>query len=142
MTYDPGRDAAVRYPDWVIRHRPLLGVPEVLCRRRKVILLDDSHTPAGKRCSLAHGIAHIDLKHQSWSGVLDARQEVAADRLAARRLISVETLAEAWCWTDADAEVAAELVVEPHYLEVRMRHLTKAERLFLRRHIRAKERTA
>src|SRR5690242_18573471 len=76
--YDPGADAARRYPDWVIRHRDLRGVPEVMCPTRKVILLEDTHDRASRRCSLAHAVAHIDLAHAAASHLLTVRQEVAA----------------------------------------------------------------
>lgn len=138
LTYDPGADAAERLPDWVIRHYPDLGVPEVMCPERRVILIERGHSRAQRRCSLAHAIAHVDLDHQA-SRALTQLQEAAADRLAARRLINVRHLADAWLWSETFGEVAHELDVASHFLEVRLRYLHPAERHFLRRQVAKKE---
>lgn len=139
LTYDPGHDAAVRLPDWVIRHHDLRGIPEVLCPDRKVILVERSDSRIVRRCSLAHAIAHIDLDHRSVDGLLSYRQELAADRVAARRLIHVRHLAEAWLWSETFEECAYELDVEQRYLVLRLERLHPAERHFLRRRIGEKE---
>lgn len=134
LFYDPGADAASRHPDWVIRHRDLRGVPEVMCPDRKVILIEDSHDRATRRCNLAHALAHIDLGHQALHGVLSKRQELAADKLAARRLIKARALADAAVWAESFDELAHELDVDGRMLWVRARYLHPAERhLVLRR---------
>lgn len=143
MRYDPGADAAARYPDWVIRHRHLGGnIPEVLCRRRKVILINNAHTWAAKRSSLAHAVAHLDLGHEQAAGYFEKREEADADQMAARRLITLDDLAEALCWTREYAEIAEELVVDVTMLKVRERHLHVAERHYLRRQVRPMEEIA
>lgn len=139
LTYNPGHDAKLRLPDWVIRWCDLRGIPEVLCPDRKVILIERSDTRAGRRCSLAHAIAHIDLEHRNVDGLISARQELAADRMAARRLIDVRHLADAWLWSETFEECAHELDVEPRYLALRLERLHPAERHFLRRRIASKE---
>ena len=142
--YDPGRDAAERYPDWVIRHRPLGGViPEVLCRRRKTILIDAGSSWPEKRCSLAHAVAHLDLDHPAAATATFERwMEAEANGLAARRLIPLEALADVLCWTRYTTEIAAELQVDLHTLEVRRRRLHAAERGYLQRTITWLEETA
>lgn len=140
--YDPGADAALRHPDWVIRHRNLHGVPEVLCLRRRVILIEDTHDRASRRCNLAHAIAHIDLAHEATSGHLSKRQELAADRLAARRLIALSDLTEAVVWSESFEEVARELDVDERMLWVRSRYLHPAERGHLYRVLDSKILTA
>lgn len=111
--YDPGADAAQRYPDWVIRHRPLGGIPEVLSARRKVILINRDATPAERRCSLAHAVAHLDLMHdQTPGGIFVAYQERDANLLAAGRLVPVEAFVELLSWTQSMSEIAAELCVD------------------------------
>lgn len=131
MSYDPGADAARRFPDWVIRHRPLGGsVPEVMCRRRRVILIDSGTSWPEKRCSLAHAVAHLDLGHQA-NGQLSQWMEREANGLAARRLIPVQRLADVLCWTRHTLEVAEELQVDVATLEVRRRHLHPAERAYI-----------
>lgn len=140
--YDPGADAALRHPDWVIRHRNLHGVPEVLCLERRVILIENTHDRAARRCNLAHAIAHIDLRHEATSGILSKRQELAADLLAARRLIALSDLAEAAAWAESFEELAHELDVDDRVLWVRTRHLHPSERGHLFRVMDAKIRTA
>lgn len=143
LTYDPGADAAVRYPDWVIRHRKLGGIPEVLCRRRRVILINSAHTWAAKRSSLAHAVAHLDLGHaETTAGFFEKREEREADQMAARRLISLDDLADILCWTRDYGEIAEELVVDLTTLKVREKHLHVSERHYLRRQVRPMEEIA
>lgn len=112
--YNPGRDAAARYPEWVIRHRPLPdGVPEVMSRRRKVILINSGLTWVEKRCSLAHAVAHLDLGHHEIpGGLFTDHQERDANLLAAGRLVPVESFVEVCTWTQSPAEIAEELDVD------------------------------
>lgn len=144
MKYEPGRDAAQRYPDWVIRHRPLShGIPEVMCRRRKVILIESREAWAAKRCSLAHAVAHLDLGHEATkAGTFDRRQEDHANQLAARRLIALDDLIDVLCWTRFSTEVAAELEVDIRTLNTRQVHLHPSERAELRSRVLWLEETA
>lgn len=137
VTYDPGADAARRFPDWVIRHRPLAdGIPEVLCPRRKVILIESRQPWPAKRCSLAHAVAHLDLDHQaSGTRQFERWMEAEANGLAARRLIPIEALARVLCWTRHNTEIADELDVDLLTLEIRRKHLHESERGTLRRSV-------
>jgi Zn-dependent peptidase ImmA (M78 family) len=109
-----------------------------MCPERKVILLERQHSAAERRCSLAHAVAHIDLGHTSESGWWSARQEAAADRLAARRLLPIYPLADAAVWAESHAELARELGVDAHMLAVRARGLHPAERAYIRARLDAK----
>lgn len=131
--YDPAADLAARYPDWVVRRVHLgWGIHEVLSRPAGVILLECSDSPAQRRCSLAHAVAHLDRGHHAVpSGFFDARQEVDAHELAARRLVTVEALATALSWSTDPAEVASELVVDRPTLSARLRALGRAELAYL-----------
>lgn len=143
LTYEPGADAAVRYPDWVIRHRPIGGVPEVLCRARKVILIGTAQGPAARRCSLAHAIAHLDLGHaEVMSPQFEKREERAADKLAAERLISLDDLAVALAWTRDYDEIAAELRVDVATVKVREKNLTSGDRAYLKSRVEWMEESA
>lgn len=144
LRYDPGHDAALRYPDWVIRHRPLGGViPEVMCPTRRVILIEAAHTWPEKRCSLAHAVAHLDLGHPEISrGYFEAREEAEANQMAARRLIRIDDLAAVLAWTRYRTEIAAELDVDLPTLAVREKHLHVSERHYLRRTVRWMEEIA
>ncbi len=127
--YDPGRDAAERYPDWVIRHRDLRGIPEMIHVEHRVILLDDSQSRSAKRSSLAHAIAHLDLDHVTIDGHLGARQESEAEQLAALRLITVPALADAIRWCDQQwPAVAAVLDVDERLLQTRLNHMHPTHR--------------
>jgi hypothetical protein len=118
--YDPGADMADRYPGWVVRSAPLGAVPELLCRRRRVILLDDRLCGADKRCALAHAVAHLDLGHwQTMDRRAETREEQAADDLAAERLMPASLLLDAGVWALTAEEAAAELNVTESLLLAR-----------------------
>ena len=53
---------------------------------------------------------------------------------SARRLIPLDLLVDAFRWTSETYELADELNVEPYYLAIRMRHLTEADRDYIRQH--------
>jgi hypothetical protein len=134
LIYDPGADAAARYPEWVIRHRNIGGViPEVLCRARKVIIIGTSQGPDGRRCSLAHAIAHLDLGHaEVRTSYFEKREERDADRLAADRLITLDQLGRALAWTRDYLEIATELRVDQPTLLTREKYLTAGDRAYLK----------
>lgn len=83
-TYDPRHDARDRYPDWVIEHVDLRGLPEVMYPHGRVILV---HDDGGDRAvGVAHAVAHLDLGHVTRGGLITDDQETAAVALAERRL--------------------------------------------------------
>lgn len=132
--YSPWDDAGDRFADWVIEHTSLQGLHEVMCWRRKVILLEVDRTVAQRRSDLSHALAHVDLGHRD---ALDNKSERAADRLAAKRLIHRFHLAEALRWTGgaANMEAAEMLRVDLPTLNARLSHLHPAERAYLRREL-------
>lgn len=144
MMYDPGKDAADRFPDWVIRHRQLPArIPEVLCRRRRTILINNHGSWPEKRCSLAHAVAHLDLGHTSSPlGFFDRRMEAEANDLAARRLLPREALAATLCWTRYREEIAEELQVDVPMLAVREQNMRIGERAWIRKNVLWLEETA
>lgn len=114
-----------------------------MCPVRRVILIEDSHDRATRRCNLAHALAHVDLSHQATRhGTLTARQELAADRLAARRLIATRTLLDLVAWVESTEELAHELDVDMRMLSVRSRTMHPAERALVLRRLDAKVLTA
>lgn len=135
LSYDPEADAAARYPDWVIRTADLGGlIPEVLSRRRRVILVEREHSAARRRSSLAHAVAHLDLGHaEAPGGWFEQREELEAEDLASRRLIPVELLARAMAWSRDHDEVARELGVDTEMLLRRLERIRGEERRLLRR---------
>lgn len=135
LSYDPAADAAERYPDWVVGTADLGGlIPEVLSRSRRVILLEQEHSAAQRRSSLAHAVAHLDLGHaQTLNGWFEQREELEAEDLAGRRLIPVEGLARALSWSRDHDEVARELGVDEAMLRLRHQRMRPEERRRLRR---------
>jgi len=89
-----------------------------------------------RRCTLAHELAHIDLGHTD--GCSPA-EETQASVLAARRLIPIESLADALVWSPLPEIVADQLWVDLDTLEVRLGHLHPAERHYIRRRLAARE---
>lgn len=144
LSYDPVADVARRYPDWVVADADLGGlVAEVLCPARRVILIDPSLGPAVARCSLAHAIAHLDLGHTHPArGHFENRQEIAANDLAAQRLIPLDAYADALSWTRDPDELAAELAVDGATLRSREAGFSPAERRLVRRRTRRSEASA
>jgi hypothetical protein len=130
---------AERYPGWVVRHRRIAPIPEVLCVRRRVILLDTEADRAARRCALAHAVAHIDLGHTPESGKTGRRYEAAADQLAACRLIHLERLADVLSWALGPDEVADELDVTEHMVRVRVRGLSVGEKKMISRRVLSRE---
>jgi hypothetical protein len=101
------------------------------------ILIRPGQTQVERRCHLAHELAHRDLGHSGecggWLGRRTTkRQEREADSLAARRLIKLEALVDALCWSDERETVADYLWVTEHMLDVRIETMYGGERRVVR----------
>lgn len=130
---------AARYPDWVVRHKRIAPIPEVLCVRRKVVLVDTEAHRSARRCALAHAVAHIDLGHVPESGRAGRRYEDHADQLAARRLIPLDRLADVLTWALGPDEVADELDVTEHMVRVRVRMLGMEDKAWISAYVQNRE---
>lgn len=102
------------------------------------IALDDRLDRVGRRCALAHELAHIDLGHThqvagSGPGTsrIARRREIEADDLAARRLITPRYLADAIRWCLCEEEVAEELGVTVELTRRRMALLNDEEKDYI-----------
>lgn len=108
------------------------------------IALDDRLDRVGRRCALAHELAHVDLGHTHQAAGrgpgtsrIARRREVEADVLAAVRLISLDDLADALRWALCPEEVAHELDVTEDLARIRVEQLTTDEKTFIEaRHLR------
>jgi hypothetical protein len=138
MMYDPGADAADRYPDVTIRHRLLGGVPAALSPNRRVILIERTMDRRARRCALAHEVAHLDLGHGI--PLCEGREERRADETAASRLIPLDRLADVLRWALSPDEVAHDLDVTPHLARVRIRSLSPDEKAWIEDRIAGEER--
>lgn len=129
MTYNPWLDAAQRYPGVHIEWHPITPARAFWCPEQQVIIVDESISRAERRCALAHEIAHMDTGDRPtelcWFA---ARQETAADRLAARRLVDVHELAAVVRWCRDPREVAEALDVTLAVLALRGATFHPAER--------------
>jgi len=133
LGYSPWRDAGERHPDVHIARCDIAPVRGAWVPDERVILLDSGLDVAGRRCALAHELAHIDLGHEPAGGWLGQRQEREADDLAATRLLSeVERIAEALAAHPLDPEAVAEtLDVSVPVLRRRLRALTEEEKAWI-----------
>ena len=109
-----------------------------------VILMRPGLKQVQRRCALAHELAHRELGHTGQCEYGDARRlgaraEADADAWAARKLITVEQLAEVLVWTDDRDEAAAELWVTRRILDRRLEYMHLGERLRVRDVVRRRE---
>ena len=129
--FDPYLYVGSAHPDWVIRFDDLHGIPEVMCWRRRVILIEKNHSKAERRCHLTHALAHIELEHRG--DEFDTKEEESADRWAARQLIDLNDLTAALQWNGwhVTEALAHELRVDRRILGARLRTLHPSERAHL-----------
>lgn len=106
----------------------------VMFRDIATILLRKGLLQVERRCTLAHELAHYLLGHAT---CLDRRsnlrQELEADVVASRWLISLEDFIRVRLWTKCEVEMADELWVDLPMLQVyRESTLTREERAEVR----------
>lgn len=130
--YSPWSDVAARHPHVQVERCDIAPVRGAWVAEVAVILLDRALGRVERAATLAHEIAHIDLRHHEhtpphqWFAV---RLEAEADRLAARRLLDdVDEVAEAMALHPHDLAAAADdLDVTVDVLLRRLGLLTRAE---------------
>lgn len=140
MTYNPWVDAHRRYPEIHIEWHAIAPTRAAWVPSERVILVDESISVVERRCALAHEIAHIDTgdipTELCWYA---ARQETAADKLAARRLVDVHDLAGKARYCSDLRELAHELGVTVDVLALRCSMLHPAERGLVNRVLLARD---
>lgn len=144
MAYNPWRDAATHLPDVHIERVDLAPCHGAWVSSERVILLDKGLDVAGRRCTLNHEIAHIDLGHGAGvGGWFGRRQERDADRLAACRMLDVDALAEGLTLHPLHpALVAQHLEVPLRLLRRMLEQLTDEQRIYIENRIAAVETAA
>ena len=96
-------------------------------------------TQTERRSTLAHEMVHAERGDEPCGYELaDHKQERSVDRIASRRLIQLEHLAEALAWAQDEWEVAEALWVDVDTVRTRIEHLTEDERDHIERRIAAK----
>lgn len=93
------------------------------------IWLDDGLLQVERRCAVQHEQAHIDLGHTSCA---DPKEEAAARRMTAQKLIHWDALVDAFRWAHTAEECADELWVVLSVLEDRLRFLHPHEKALLK----------
>lgn len=101
------------------------------CIRDNRVTISTADTQAQRRSTLAHELVHDERQVFPRDRVLRAREERAVERIASRRLIQLDHLAETLRWTREPREAAAELWVDVPMLTAFIRSLTDEERLWL-----------
>lgn len=133
MLWNPYAYMGEQHPDWVIRFDNLHGIPELMCWRRKVMLIETADGRATRRCSMAHAIGHLELMHQG--SVFCGKEEAAASKWAAGMLIDVDRLAHAaeWHGWEIGEGLASDLQVDLDTLVTRVQMASRhpAERAYL-----------
>ncbi|MDI1289366.1 MAG: ImmA/IrrE family metallo-endopeptidase [bacterium] len=126
--YCPWADLGQRFPDLHAEVSDIWPARAGVDLDAGIILIDKRLNRAQGRSALAHEIAHLDLRHQKWHVPrVDLRQERDADALAARRLVDVRSLADAYIWTNDDASIAEILNVDISTLHARFAILHPSE---------------
>lgn len=91
----------------------------------RMIHLHPRQSQAQRRSTLAHELAHLELRHGPGS---TAREERDAGALAARWLVPLESLVEAARWARSIEELADELWVDVETVRIRLSTLLDDER--------------
>lgn len=123
--YHPWRAFRDHFPDWTVVWSPMVGDLGLTTWDDKTVTLDPDQDQAQRRSTLAHELVHIERGpfHES---CLD-REERTVDDTAARRLITLDQLAQAMVWAYDVAELARELWVDTEIARVRLANLTEEE---------------
>ncbi len=120
--------------DWILEWTHLPGgVAGHTYHDRRLIVMDRRLSQAERRSVLSHELCHAERMPLTGEAVLDAREEEAVRRMAARRLIPFSKLEAAVRWSRDPHVIADELWVDVPTLEARIRGLHPSERAALTR---------
>lgn len=128
--WHPWKRARENHPDVVIdctRELPgdLAGLTD-----GRTIWLCRTLSQVQRRCVLTHELVHLERGIVPVESALHEREETIVDEIAARRLISLESLIDALRWTRGrpNREAAWELWTDIDTLTTRVQTLTDCER--------------
>lgn len=115
--------------DGVVLHRTKFNDTRIAATNgNNAIWLDADLLQVERRCAIQHEQAHIDLGHTNCD---DPKEESAARRMTAKKLITWDALVDVFKWAHTADEAADELWVIPEVLEDRLRFLHPNERALL-----------
>lgn len=115
--------------DWAFLPAGTLGAT---CFLTKTITLDRRLLQAERRSTLAHELEHVARGPVPADPVLAAREELWVEAAAARKLITLDALADALAWAHNIHELADELWVDVKSARARLARLHPAEIHYLR----------
>lgn len=124
--YHPWRDAREREHLSITFER--LADGRRGCLRGDRITINTGDDQAQRRSTLAHELVHDERRVFPVDRVLRAREELTVERIAARRLIQLEALVEALCWSKRAEEAADDLWVDLPMLLAFVQSLSDDER--------------
>lgn len=105
------------------------------CWETKTITLDVDLLHADRRVTICHETQHIQRGPAHPDPVMQAKEHNAIDRMVAWLLIDLHPLGEAMAWSQDRHEIADELQVNVHTLEIRLQYLHASERAYLMRRL-------
>lgn len=113
-----------------IEFRPLpRGVAGYWDRETDTIVVNSRLTPRSRRSTIEHERIHRERGDEkclnSW---MDKKQELAVEREAARRLVSIDAIIDGLLWCQDHSELAEHWDVDEHMVHARMGSLTDQER--------------
>lgn len=127
--YDPWEHAAALKVRILFRSLPD-GVWGAWHLPSRTVLLRRGLTQSERRATLAHELVHVE---RGDSCRQDQRAEAEVHAVAARRLIPLELLCDAACWSGELDTLAEECWVDAETMRVRLATLTDEEREHLNR---------
>lgn len=138
--YHPWRALRNLGDEWTLVWAPLAGIVDKLGHTTwhdKTITLDPEQDQAQRRSTLTHELVHVE--RGPWPHGHEEREERIVDEVAARRLISLEALADGMVWAYDIDELATVLWVDAETVTARMATLTEAEGLEIQGRLDAAE---
>lgn len=148
MTYNPYHALRDEHPEITLAVLRLPAGQAWWLPEDEGIVLDNRLSQAERRSALSHELEHVRAGDTycdqaiRGAGRIGRRQELAADSGAAKRLITLDELADAFIWCLGYVEVAEYLHVDQRTVRARVLNLTPAEKAYIERHLATKEASA
>ncbi len=131
MTYNPWSDAA-GHPNLLVASLRLPDGHSWWLPADDAIVLDDRLGQAGRRSALAHELIHRERGDEHCEDrTLDARRERRVTTEAARRLVTLDALADALLWSLQEDELADELWIDVETAQARLASLSPGEKDYI-----------
>lgn len=138
--YHPWRALRHLGEEWTLVWAPLAGIVDKLGHTTwhdKTITMDPDQDQAQRRSTLTHELVHVE--RGPWPEGFEEWEERIVDATAARRLISLDALADGMVWAYDVQELAAVLWVDEPTVFARVANLTEAEGQEIQRRLDAAE---